>query len=76
MIRARLSNGTFVFGLDPVNIARLMEGQPIEVDLTELGGTDTFLLMFGISPQHIVDQLREATGSDVPPAQPYITGHD
>lgn len=71
MIRARTSDGTFIMGLDAENIRRLQGGEPIYIDLTLLGGHDRIMLMFGKTLQEIVEELKEATGAPLPPAQPY-----
>lgn len=70
MIRARLSNGTYLMGLDAENVRRLQSGQPIEIDLTLLGGTDKVVLVYGETMQAIVDELEEASGQKLPTAQP------
>lgn len=70
MIRARLSNGTYLMGIDAENVKRLKAGQPIEIDLTLLGGTDKVVLMYGETMQAIVDELQEASGQKLPTAQP------
>jgi hypothetical protein len=70
MIRARLSNGSYLMGLDAENIKRLTSGQPIEIDLTVLGGTDKVLLVYGETMQAIMDELQEASGQKLPTPQP------
>jgi len=66
MIRAKLSNNTFLFGVDAVNIFKLMDGQPIHVDLKELGGHDRFIIMFGATYQDILDEIEKVTGQPMP----------
>jgi hypothetical protein len=70
MIRARLSNGAFLMGLDAENVRRLQDGQPIEIDLTLLGGTDKVLLVYGETMQAILDELQDASGRKLPTPQP------
>lgn len=70
MIRARLSNGDFLFGIDAENVRRLRNGHPIVVDLTLMGGTDKFLIMYGETMQHVADELERMTGQKLPPVQP------
>lgn len=70
MIRARLSNGSYLMGLDAENIKRLTNGQPIEIDLTPLGGRDKVLLVYGETMQAILDELEEMTGQPMPVVQP------
>ena len=67
MIRAKLANGDFLFGIDAENVRRLKEGKPIVVDMSEIGGHDKFILMYGDTMQDIVDELSKATGQDLPP---------
>lgn len=66
MIRARLSNGAFILGIDAENVRRLQAGFPILVDLSELGGTDTICLMYGATLDHIKKELEEVSGSPLP----------
>ena len=70
MLRARLSNGLFIFGLDAENILRLTSGQPIMVSLAELGGTDDFAIMYGETLENIKRELEAAQGSPLPEAIP------
>lgn len=70
MIRARLSNGTFVFGIDAENVKRLRLGKPIVIDLAELGGTDKLCIMYGTTMADILREMEEATGQKLPPVQP------
>jgi hypothetical protein len=61
MIRARLSNGDFLFGLTVENIERLVAGMPIAVNLGELGGPDQrLMIMYGDTQEDILIELREA----------------
>lgn len=62
MIRARLSNGDFLFGLDAENVRRLTEGQPIVVDLHPLGGEHRVCIMYGRTLDDIRRELEAATG--------------
>jgi hypothetical protein len=69
-----MSNGTFILGMDSMNLERLKRGQPIVVDLSELGGSDTVLIMFGLTQHDILESLKEANGGTLPVPQPYIHG--
>jgi predicted ThiF/HesA family dinucleotide-utilizing enzyme len=62
MLRARMSNGVFILGLDAENIKRLKEGKPILISLAELGGTDDVLIMFGKTIEDIKQELVKAFG--------------
>ena len=68
MIRARLSNGVFILGLDAENIMRMLDNKPILVSLSELGGTDDVLIMAGNTLDDVKRQLEEASGQPLPPA--------
>ena len=70
MIRARLSNGDFLFGIDAENVRRLQQGMPLVVDLKELGGSDRFMVMYGETLQDIKSELEAATGQTLPPVLP------
>jgi len=67
MIRARLSNGDFLFGLDAENLRRLKKGEPIVVDLGELGGAGRVLITYGDTLSEIVDEIESITGQKLPP---------
>lgn len=73
MIRIRLSDGTFIFGVDAENVRRLKAGQPLNIDLTPLGGTDRLIVMYGETMADIVREIETATGQKLPPAQPLPT---
>ena len=66
MLRARLSNGLFILGLDAENIRRLMAGRPIVVSLAQLGGTDDVAIMYGDSLADIAKELEQASGHPLP----------
>lgn len=62
MIRARMSNGDFVLGIDAENVRRLKAGKPIVVDLREMGGEGRVLITYGETLADIVAELEQATG--------------
>lgn len=70
MIRAKLSNGKFLLGVDAENLRRLQGGKPIIVDLAEVGGHDEVLIMFGPTMKDIVRELEVVNGGPLPPAMP------
>lgn len=74
MIRARLSDGTFLLGIDAENVRRLKDGKPIYVNLRQLGGSDQVLIMYGDDQQAILQELEKANGGALPPAQPLPPG--
>lgn len=75
MLRARLSNGVFVLGIDAENVKRLKEGKAIMVSLGQLGGTDDVVIMYGETVDAIAQELQRASGEPLPPAQPLPRGH-
>jgi hypothetical protein len=70
MLRARASDGTFIFGLDAENVKRLKEGKPIVICLAELGGTDDVVIMYGETIDDIKRELERASGAPLPEAKP------
>lgn len=72
MLRARL-NGVFVLGIDAENVRRLQAGQPINVDLAELGGQGEILLMYGNTMADIAKELEQVTGQPLPIPMPFTT---
>lgn len=66
MLRARISDGTFILGIDAENVKRLKKGQPIIVCLAELGGTDDVLIMYGDTLQDIKNELEKISGKPLP----------
>jgi hypothetical protein len=66
MLRARLSNGVFILGIDAENVKRLKDGKPILVSLAELGGHDDVMIMYGDTLLDIQDELEQASGSKLP----------
>lgn len=45
MIKAILSNGIIVLGLDAENIQRMLNKEPIAVNLSDIGGSDKVIIM-------------------------------
>lgn len=65
MLKARAGD-RFVFGLSARNIELLMNGQPIDVDLRELGCSSGHVLIFyGKTEADMKDALEEA-GIELP----------
>lgn len=67
MIRARLSNGAFLFGVDAENIKRLKAGMPLVIELSPMGGSDTVLIMYGETMGDIMAELEKVSGQKLPP---------
>lgn len=66
MLRIKMSDGLFVFGLDAENIRRLTTGQPIHIDLKGLGGTDEILIMAGETLADVAKEIEKETGIAIP----------
>lgn len=66
MLRARLTNGVFILGLDAENIRQLKEGQSILVSLAEMGGTDDVAIIFGETLEDIKAELEANQGEPLP----------
>jgi len=49
----------YVFGLDAENMQRLRSGEPILVDLTQLGGTGEVLIYFGETMANLQHEIAE-----------------
>ena len=59
MVKARLGT-TLIFGLTSRNLALLQQGQPIPIDLTELGLSEgKVLIMYGHTEDDIAQELRQ-----------------
>lgn len=74
MIRARLASGVFVLGIDAENVQRLKDGKPLFVDLSGLGGRDSFVMVYGDTLADVRADLEKVFGA-MPPAQPTGEGH-
>jgi len=69
MLRAKLSNGLYILGLDAENVRRLQKGHSILVSLAELGGTDDICIMFGETLDDIKKELEANLDAPLPEAQ-------
>jgi hypothetical protein len=66
MLRARLSNGLFILGMDAENVRRLKMGEPIVISLAELGGTDDICIMYGETLDDIKKELEANLDAPLP----------
>ena len=66
MLKARLSNGLFILGIDAENVKRLQGGKPIMVSLAALGGTDDIVIMYGNTLDDIKTELESSSGETLP----------
>lgn len=71
MIRVKTNEGLFIMGVDAENIRRLKAGQPLNIDLRPMGGTDRVVIFFGETLKDIMRTLEAANGGPLPPAQPF-----
>ena len=62
MLIARLSNGAMILGLEEENLKRLKKGDPILKALSQYGGTDDIIIIYGKDTQAIKDQLEQVCG--------------
>ncbi len=63
MIRAKLSNGDYLFGIDAENVRRLKAGKPIVVPLGPLGGPPVeIIITYGDTLDDIRREIEAATG--------------
>lgn len=72
MIRARLSDGRFLLGIDANNVQKMKEGKPLVVDLSDHGGVDCFIMVYGDTLADVLKDITDA-GFNLPPAQPMPT---
>jgi hypothetical protein len=74
MIRAQLSDGSLLFGIDAENVRRLTkQRKPIVIDLAQFGHNFRICIMYGETMAEIQQELERANGP-LPPATPYIPG--
>jgi hypothetical protein len=62
MLIARASNGMMILGVDAENIKRLKQGKPILKALSQFGGVDDVLIIYGETLDDIKRELEEAIG--------------
>jgi len=62
MLIAKATNGMMILGIDAENVRRLKAGQPILKSLTQFGGTDDVLIVYGETIDDIKRQLEKAMG--------------
>jgi hypothetical protein len=70
LIKAKLSDGSLVLGIESRNVDKLKDGQPIHVHGTEIGGFDgatQIYIMYGETLRDVYDELNEASGGQLPP---------
>lgn len=68
MLVARLSNGTFIVGIEERNVELLKQKKPFVLDLRLHGGHDFVALVYGKTLDEVMADIRSHV--DVPPAKP------
>lgn len=68
MIQARLTDGSFLIGIDAENVRRIQADKPLVINLRAIGGSDLVIVMYGETMQAIVDSLENTLGP-LPPVQ-------
>lgn len=69
MLIARASNGMMILGIDAENVKRLKDGKPILKALSQFGGTDDVLIIYGDTLDDVQRELERALGP-LPKPQP------
>lgn len=62
MLIARANNGMMILGIDAENVKRLKEGKPILKALSQFGGKDDVLIVYGDTLDDVQRTLEEAMG--------------
>ena len=73
MLVAKLSDGRFIIGIDERNIELLTNKRPLKLDLTDYGGTDKLIVVYGKRLADVAKELEQASGQKLPVAQPVTT---
>lgn len=69
MLKARMSDGRFIIGIDAENVRRLKAGMPITLDMKPLGGSDHIFIVYGETLGDIAVDLEKEFGK-LPLPQP------
>lgn len=68
MLKARMTSGAYLLGIDAENVKRLQDRKPIVLNLSELGGEDNdVIIMYGDDIPDLIKQIEDATGVKMPP---------
>ncbi len=58
MIKARISDGSLIFGLSKINLEKLQQGQPIMINLKDLGQAEQkIFIVYGETEEKIIEDL-------------------
>lgn len=59
MVKVLTANGDLIFGLSALNIERLMQGRPIEIQLADLGlPAGKIFIFYGATEASMTDELK------------------
>jgi len=70
MIKAKLSNGALVLGIEERNVEHLKAGHPLHLLAEEVGGfagVTQLLIVYGETLKKVYDELNDACGGQLPP---------
>jgi hypothetical protein len=70
MIKAKLSNGALLLGIEERNIAHFRAGHPLFLHGAEIGGfadVTQLIIVYGTTLKDVYEQLNDATGGQLPP---------
>ena len=62
MLIAHRTDGLMILGIDAENVRRLKAGQPILKALSQFGGTDDVLIVYGETIEDVKAQLEAVMG--------------
>lgn len=74
MLIARASNGVMILGIDAENVRRLKDGRPIVKALSQFGGTDDILIIYGDTLEDVQRDLEKSLGP-LPKPKPLPEAH-
>ena len=70
MIRAKLSNGALVIGIEARNVEHFKAGRPLHLHGAEIGGFDgvtQLYIVYGETLKDVYDEINNASGGQLPP---------
>ncbi len=70
MLKAKMSTGTLILGIDAENVRRLQDGKPIYINLEELGGASAIAILYGRTLEDVRREIEEAVGRPLPEPTP------
>lgn len=70
MIKAKLSNGALVLGIEARNVEHFKAGHPLHMHGAAIGGFDgvtELYIVYGNTLRDVYEELNKATGGQLPP---------